>query len=228
MAVWDLFSFNCKFNICAFWTEDRARLRANCQLTFPNYSHTKFKTVPKNRLSIKEYLNQSTHCKYSIKIMSPIGMPSKWEISTWLISLYKVQINCMFLNKYLAGGTISHVPTHWVKVKNLLYIVCPSSWKWTIWNTFLLSHYICFIPCLIEVFPFLLFLFSIMSPEVSLQDFGQTHAVSPTYVSFWNWLACLEGADLLDLCFKRWSFKKASFLLIPLGQWPWCPRKWVL
>lgn len=104
MAVWDLFSFNCKFNICAFWTEDRARLRANCQLTFPNYSHTKFKTVPKNRLSIKEYLNQSTHCKYSIKIMSPIGMPSKWEISTWLISLYKVQINCMFLNKYLAGA----------------------------------------------------------------------------------------------------------------------------
>lgn len=86
--------------------------------------------------------------------------------------------------------------------------MCPSSWKWTIWNTFLLSHYICFIPCLIEVFPFLLFLFSIISPEVSLQDFGQTHAVSPTYVSFWNWLACLEGADLLDLCFKRWSFKK--------------------
>lgn len=171
MAAWERFSFNYKFNICAFWTEDRARLRANRQLTFPNYSHTKFKTVTKNKLSIKEYLNQSTHCKYSIKIMSPIGMSSKWEISTWLISLYKVQINCMFLNKYLAGAQC-HMYLHLVEVKNLLYIVFfqlkidnfEQISSEPLYLLYSISH-------LFSRF-FSVFIFSIISPEVFLQDFG--------------------------------------------------------
>lgn len=208
MAAWELFSFNYKFNICAFWTEDRARLRANCQLTFPNYSHTKFKTVTKNKLSIKEYLNQSTRCKYSIKIMSPIGMSSKWEISTWLISLYKVQINCMFLNKYLARGTMSHVPSLGRSEEPPLYCVLPAK-NWQFWTNFFwaiifaLFHFS-------SVFPFLLcFYFFYYQPWSLFAGFWAHAKFSPPMFHFEiGLLACVEGADLLDLCFKRWSFEK--------------------